>query len=683
MAKQRRGRPARSERGVPDGASRLIRAALLLLVVLVPAAMTNLRGIGALEPLTLDVFGVPKVLVTALLVGAAGFAWVWNRLAGGSPLWRPKSVSLLVAGLALVVLSAVFARNASTAIFGSNEYKMGLVVWLALGLLLFLVVQVVRSPVYARQLLAAVAFGGAFVAIYQLVQFAGLDPIEWSESGDWAVRGFSTIGNANTVAGYLLFPLGASAAMALSSADSMRKTIWWSVGLVILVAIATSLTRSAWLGAAAVAASGGVFAWRMKARLSVRDIAFSAAAPLLAFLIVTAVNIRSSGGVVVRLAELASPTSFTGSGRLPLWRESIRVISLNPGLGVGADSFRFGWFGVTSGDGMGFGYRIIADDAHSLPLMLAATVGIPAALLLLVWVGRVMWSSARFLGGAPSATSARLVWGGWWSGLAGYLVFSLFSPQALVSWVLATVTLGVLLAPDAVRVEPAGPRRWLPAVGVAVVAALSLAFGLLTWAADVQASNAERAASSVEEIAALERATTLAPWSYEYRSREAYATASKVLQTAPGSLTDDTIAEARLAYGALLEDHPGQYEAYVRYSQFLRALSDEGLADAYQEAADVGERALTLYPRGLGAAMSAGAAWSQLGRYDRTAELLQPLWDVDPREIDPGLQYARALVALERPSEAATVVAELEERFPGDPRLAEVLSSAEGAGTTQ
>jgi O-antigen ligase len=114
-------------------------------------------------------------------------------------------------------------------------------------------------------------------------------------------------------------------------------------------------------------------------------------------------------GVLVRAATVATLTARKDadvtSFRLDIWSDTLSIIRAQPWTGVGWGQFNFAWT-LTP-----FAWRPagLVDNAHDLPLQLAAELGIPAAMAIF---GLLLWSvwralqRVRALEGAP-ATAGR------------------------------------------------------------------------------------------------------------------------------------------------------------------------------------------------------------------------------------------------------------------------------------
>ncbi len=93
------------------------------------------------------------------------------------------------------------------------------------------------------------------------------------------------------------------------------------------------------------------------------------------------------------------------SQRLALWRDSIEIISQHPWLGVGWGQLNFAWT-LTP-----LPHRApdVFDHAHNLPLQLAAELGLPLALLLMLVLAASLWRARVALQSTMGGTLAALI----------------------------------------------------------------------------------------------------------------------------------------------------------------------------------------------------------------------------------------------------------------------------------
>jgi O-antigen ligase len=158
------------------------------------------------------------------------------------------------------------------------------------------------------------------------------------------------------------------------------------------------------------------------------------------------------------------------SQRLALWRDVLEMISQHPWFGVGWGQLNFAWT-LTPLAGRA---ADVFDHAHSLPLQLAAELGVPLAALVMLLLGALLWRTRSALRGSDGATVMLL--------LATVLLHSLFEyplwfsyfllpSAALLAWLVCFARAESGQSSDGVEM----PRSaWLH-VSFKVAAALSIA----------------------------------------------------------------------------------------------------------------------------------------------------------------------------------------------------------------
>jgi putative inorganic carbon (HCO3(-)) transporter len=184
--------------------------------------------------------GRVKLLIVELAALGLGVLWLARRLEGGSSAtWRsPLTLPVLALAIANLLSLALSSFPAASA---REVWRVGVF------LLLFLSVQDFARRPWARvAILAAFLATAAAVAVYGWGQKLGFDAVHWSS--DPAHRVFSTIGNPNMLAGYLVM----AALVAAATFAAVRR--WWLralLGLLLIILLPClfwTKTRASWLG---------------------------------------------------------------------------------------------------------------------------------------------------------------------------------------------------------------------------------------------------------------------------------------------------------------------------------------------------------------------------------------------------------------------------------------------------
>ena len=606
----------------------------LAFVVLTPVV------IGALPPQlgsfalfrAYDPVSLPKAVVLLVFAGLSLGALCVSVLRGESELrWHP----VLWAPVALVVwtaVSALFAASTAVSVWGVYLRNEGLVAAFGYGLVAFLAVQYVRSIGDLRTVMVMAAVSGSLVSAYALLQFVGVDPIEWTQT--WRV--VSTFGNADMLGDYLVFPFAMALGLALSVRGRWRSLGWWTATALIALALAAAETRGAWI---AVFVLVLCMVWAGSRRLQHashrQKLTFGALAVALIVAAVAAVVVIVRGPATGS-ESLSSALASASNGRTVIWLIGLRAWLVHPITGWGPDAFMRAfegtvgadWYATLSGGGVGFGS---ADNAHNFLIQTLVTLGIPG-LALTAWA-LVRTALVSFGGLRTAEERGRLLLVAVWGALIGLMVALMFGVTTPGVTVWLWLTVGLLLAPAAHRVVPVVPRAVL-VTGTAVGVALVVWAG--SWlAADVIVGRAMQQESGPAQVLALESAARLNPLSprYQWFVGEALVNEALAMQRAGQSrqAVDETMLSAISAYRVAAEADRGDVLVRIALARVLTlyAAKHPG-SDAAQRAVDVALEAASIGPRDAAALVVLAGAYQAAGRHDEAETTARLAREVAP-----------------------------------------------------
>src|SRR5450759_1578868 len=202
--------------------------------------------------------------------------------------------------------------------------------------------------------------------MYALLQYAGFDPIEWSQT--WRV--VSSFGNADMLGDYLVFPFAIALGLALSARDRWRSIGWRAAGALITLALAATETRGAWIAVFVLVICMVWASWRRlqdasrRQKLALGGLAVALTAAVAAGIVLV---VRGSAG---GSASLSSVLANASNGRTVIWLIALRAWLVHPIIGWGPDAFMRAfesavgadWYATLSSGGVGLGS---ADNAHN------------------------------------------------------------------------------------------------------------------------------------------------------------------------------------------------------------------------------------------------------------------------------------------------------------------------------
>lgn len=328
-----------------------------------------------------DVFAVPKLtaLTLAALVGGVVLGRSWRvarlerRLALGF-------IDLALAGLVLWnALAVLLSLSPIRSVVGEPLLHQGFFSLMLYVAFFYLARFATTEEAGLFLVLAGVAAGATVVAAYALVQRADLDPIwAYPERG----RVFSTLGQPNALAAYLVFGIPAAAALLVRHQTGwFRGPMVLSIGMMV-AALVLSFSRAGYAAFVAVVSMLLLPLWR-GLRDGVARSMFVSSLIIGATLIPFIHPFRTALiEVPARAASSLDIQERSVQEHLALWAVAVRVIVDHPVLGIGPEMFpemfpRYRDLVLTSDDASLFiGKR--AESPHNVYLAIAIGAGLPA-----------------------------------------------------------------------------------------------------------------------------------------------------------------------------------------------------------------------------------------------------------------------------------------------------------------
>ena len=356
----------------------------------------------------------PYQPVRALLVGVAAVLValaVGNLQLPGGTLGRIAFVGLAVAVVGTVVAAA--AGGLPSAVFGVHGRFQGLVsglsalVALGVGLL-----SGGRVRYFARALAIALVIQCA-VVLYQAV------------SGDLPT---GTMGNQVLAGAWIAVAASMVAAASRSERGVARGLVLATVALAgITLGVAGS--RGAWVGlAVGLAAVGAVgISWKQAAAVGA-GLALLVAGALVA------------GGEAADKLDPSGLSSGSARTRALIWQGTASMIADDPVLGIGPGRYLYEFPAYQPAEHAALERGVRPDQAHSIPLHVAAESGIPAAIGASAFIGAALIAAVRRSRQRDAAALVAL------GGLAAWSGQAMFGISTIETDALAFACAGVALA---------------------------------------------------------------------------------------------------------------------------------------------------------------------------------------------------------------------------------------------
>jgi putative inorganic carbon (HCO3(-)) transporter len=403
-----------------------------------------------------DVFYLPKLVILWVLLGLV----LWLLAVGtikGERTTRLRLIGVvdlpLLAFVALNLLALALSEDRHQSLFGEQLQHQGVLTMLLYVAFFYVGRVLISSNRRLRILFGAVAVGATGVSAYAIVQKLGLDPI-WKgylPSG----RVFSTIGQPNALAAYLVIAIPVTATLTFGQKKSAR--IAALAGLLsMVVALLVTYSRGGYLG---LAVAGGVFIYGYWGRTALgQPLRRTYAGAVILALLATVALVAPIRGVLTSTWNRAWSVSAVNNdesigAHLDLWRVAARIIETHPFVGTGPETFPdlFPRYSPTVLPASAVRnldqYRV--ESPHDEMLAIASGAGIPTALsylILLAGAGAVLWRAAR----KHADSAARVAMVAVVAVEAGHFVTDSFMSAEITGtwlfWTLVGAALGVVSA---------------------------------------------------------------------------------------------------------------------------------------------------------------------------------------------------------------------------------------------
>lgn len=441
---------------------------------------------------TFDAFDIAKMATMRLFTLAVLVSWLLTPKGSRLRLRRGPMDVLLLGFLGAVLASSAGSVSFITALFGKYKRYEGLFTFFNYALLYFLGVQIFRSIRDLSQLSKVIVGTAYIVAAYGLLQFLGLDPLTWSLKFE-ARKAFSTFGNPDLLAGYLVLVMPMALAEFLAAVDTRVKGIRFLGFLVIAGALVLTFTRGAWIGAFVGLVLLMVLA-RHKLRANIAGLGALAGALVVVLGAIGLVGSRAGEGLdlLERVGSMARITEGSAGTRLEIWKSGLAMIRERPFFGFGADTFglmseryeTLRYVKITGG-------VEIADNAHNYLIQIGAGTGLIALGFLVAFFAYWLAVSLPSREVEDQHVSYVLIRAGVYSGAAAYLVYLLFGVSVIGSSSVFWLALGAITGTSsrALNAKVLSGRkianiRVAGALALLTVTLLTTAYGVLNLAGD-------------------------------------------------------------------------------------------------------------------------------------------------------------------------------------------------------
>ena len=333
-------------------------------------------------------YNIPKVIV----LYTCGITLVAMLFIKRREIKYDKKDILVLVFLLLTELSLIFSINKTKSLFGETGRHEGFLMVMTYVLVYYFAKYYFREYKHFYKILFGIVIA---ISILSILQFYDIVPFQKALGLQYRQFWTSgTFGNPNFLASYITIFLPILMCLFILK-GKMKFLIMASI---VFWAMLCSLTRSAWVAFGVYSIIGIIYIIYKKEKSIIKNSIML----FIAFVIIFAVgDILSNGRIIgrnkVMLSEFKNMategvTESMGSGRIEIWKITLNQIKLHPWIGTGVDTLK----DVISEDQPDYYIdRIIEtntyiDKAHNEYLQIAATIGIPALIIYLLFLFIIM-----------------------------------------------------------------------------------------------------------------------------------------------------------------------------------------------------------------------------------------------------------------------------------------------------
>lgn len=566
---------------------KIIEASFLLLLFAVPLVLT---------PWNHELFEFNKMMLTyagAVVIAAAWLAQIVLR--GQFFIRRTPLDVFLILFLASQVLSTIFSLDPHTSLWGYySRFHGGLLSTISYLILYWGFTTHLASQEKVSRALRVMLASAFLVAGYGILEHFGIDADHWVQ--DVQTRVFSTLGQPNWLAAFLITLAPVPAAMLINAKEGWRSRqtlLPFILFLLFYLALLFTKSRSGLLGFAVmyglfwalIAIPGGLTRSILVQSQAARNrfLALTGIILVITFLVgspwspsLGQLSTKVSRGQVQEVVPVSAPEGTqlaiggteSGEIRKIVWRGAIDIWRAYPLLGSGVETFAYSYYNFRpAAHNLVSEWEFLYNKAHNEYLNFLATSGIFGLGTLLALMAAYGWWSLKQIHRSPITIHHSLI-PAFFSGFFGLAVTNFFGfsvvPVALLFFLYPAFafTLADQLGEEKLITFPkerlAGKVDKIQLAGVIILSLVTF-YLLLSlaqrWRADVayaQSVKEVRAANFGAALTAARQAVKLVPSEPVYRDELAWIAANLAVST---HLAQQATLSAQLAELARVESN--------------------------------------------------------------------------------------------------------------------------------
>ncbi len=593
---------------------------MALFVFISPLAWSNLLVNGYYFTKLLLLNWTAIILVALFLV----------RLIAGRGVLRRTYLDIpIILFAVLFLISALNSVHLPTSMFGRYNYGEGITIFASYLVLFFAAVNTNWTPKRIRFISGAFILSALLVSLLGVVEFFGYGKFSGGALGSFGGRISSTLGNPVFLGSFLAIALPIVFAKYLESKNLRNLSLFGGILLLMLIALAISLSLAGWL-----AALVGILVFFL---ISGRNYLKEKRNFIIIFLIVLMGLFLIGNFVLSYRGESAIQrvtTILTGQGtmatRIENWKSAIIITGKRPIFGWGPGTYRIAMNTHMTLGKIQLEQRAVDADAHNILLNTAATLGLPALIVLLGIFGIFIWRGGVIAKKDESDVKPMLA--ALFASAIGYMAFWQLNPTSVTTtpfwWLLAGIIMGWKpISERNLQFKLPSLFKFLLGFLVVSVSLWALSMATRPFLADMNYRKAVmKSMIERDEFGAnyfLQEAIRFAPYEKTYYLMAGDNWSKRYDRTK----NEDDFNKAIEAYVRALEVNDVEPEVHTHLANAYSSLGSES---GYQKAKEYLEKVIKIMPYHAGAHEAKGDCYFELNEYEEALPEYREAAKIEP-----------------------------------------------------
>lgn len=450
---------------------------------------------------TNDVFEINKMYIFRLMTILSAAVWIIKIINEGGVSFVKSALNFPVLGLlAVSLLSTFITANFNVSLFGVYEDFEGILTVLNYTVFFFLILNFTGDERSVKKIVALTIAATLFITLYGFAQNFGIDFVRWNPETYNPGRFFSTLGNPNFLAAYLVETLPLLFILFFITKDTFKKSavLLMLTGAVVILFLTKS--RAGFLSFLVTLLLIIIYTF-IDSRKEKHGIFAENKKWLLGFAVIFTVTALFSGKVQEAFGDLYTRIAFIFSEglqktpRVYIWKSALMMFKDNPVFGYGLDTFQVMFPYYRLPEYWRIEWNGTPEKTHNIFLQYLSTQGIAGFGMYMLLLAAFFKKSFNVIFGEKDITKRYFAFGFFMLVIA-YFIQGLFNYTVVAYGMMFWIALAVILIMGGININ----NSWHPFpgrlsfiknnavlfTGVTAVLAIALAASLTRyWAADM------------------------------------------------------------------------------------------------------------------------------------------------------------------------------------------------------